>query len=68
MTNETEAVERRYDRALLGVLALVLLGAALGAPWHSAWTVDDRTYLERNRSRLTRMRSGAPGDGHAAGA
>lgn len=41
--------DARVARWLLGALvALLLLGAIL-APWHSAWTVDDRTYIEMTR-------------------
>lgn len=49
MASDEEAAEGRIDRGLIALLAVVLLGAALAAPWHSAWTVDDRTYLEMSR-------------------
>lgn len=33
----------------MGAMLGVLIAGALTAPWHSAWTVDDRTYIEMTR-------------------
>lgn len=49
MSDDGAADEVRLSRALWIALSASLLAATMLSPWHSSWTVDDRTYLEMSR-------------------